>query len=117
MFWSLLVALAVSPQAAPDPGQRAFQRCAACHSLRPDDASGPAPTLKGVFGRRAATVDSFAYSDAMRAAGRRGLVWDEATLERYLADPDGVVPGTAMPYQGGSAAERRAVIDWLRDRG
>ncbi len=77
----------------------------------PGDAG---PSLKGVFGRRAATVEGFAYSDAMRAAGRRGLVWDEATLDRYLTDPETAVPGTEMPYQGGSAAERAAVINWLR---
>lgn len=59
-------------------------------------------------------VRGFAYSDAMKAAGRRGLVWDAPTLERFLADPDAVVPGTTMPYQGGSAAERRALINWLR---
>lgn len=50
----------------------------------------------------------------MRAAGRSGLVWDEATLDRYLADPEAVVPGTTMPYQGGTTEERAAVIAWLR---
>lgn len=114
MIWLLLLALS-GPQTPPDPGARAFQRCAACHSLR-EDARSPAPSLGGVVGRRAGSVRSFAYSDAMRAAGRRGLVWDEATLERFLADPEAVVPGTDMPYQGGSAAERATVIDWLRRR-
>lgn len=114
MFWLLLLALASPPAQTPqDPGARAFQRCAACHSLRADPRS-PAPALGGVVGRRAGTVDGFAYSDAMRAAGRRELVWDEATLERYLADPEAVVPGTSMPFQGGGAAERAAVIAWLR---
>lgn len=117
MSWLLLLILwAPVPQTPPDPGARAFQRCAACHSLR-EDARSPAPSLSGVVGRRAGAVESFAYSDAMRAAGRRGLVWDEATLDRFLADPETVVPGTDMPYQGGSAAERAAVIEWLRRRG
>lgn len=116
MVWLLMLALtSPPPQAASDPGARAFQRCAACHSLR-DDARNPAPSLGGVIGRRAGAVESFAYSDAMRAAGRRGLVWDEATLERFLADPEAVVPGADMPWQGGSAAERAAVIEWLRRR-
>ena len=115
MIGLLFLALSGPPQTPPDPGARAFQRCAACHSLR-EDARSPAPHLDGVVGRRAGAVESFAYSDAMRAAGRRGLVWDEATLERFLADPEAVVPGTDMPYQGGSAAERTAVIDWLRTR-
>jgi len=110
----LLTLMSPHPQAAQDPGARAFQRCAACHSLRADDPGGPAPSLRGVIGRRAGTLDGFAYSEAMRAAGRRGVVWDEATLERFLADPETAVPGTDMPFQGGSAAERAAVIAWLR---
>jgi len=117
MMWLLLLALVPAPgQTPPDPGARAFQRCAACHSVRADDRTSPAPTLRGAVGRRAGAVEGFAYSDAMRAAGRRGLVWDEATLERYLADPEAVIPGTTMPFQGGSAAEREAVIAWLRLR-
>jgi cytochrome c len=119
-IWLLMLVLTAAPnppQAATNPGARAFQRCAACHSLgagRPGDAG---PSLKGVFGRRAGALDGFAYSDAMRAAGQRRLVWNEATLDRYLADPEAALPGTDMPYQGGSAAERAAVIDWLRRAG
>ena len=114
MPWLLfLVLIAPPPQAATDPGARAFQRCAACHSMQAHDPRSPAPALRGVVGRRAGAVERFAYSDAMRAAGRGGLVWDAATLERFLADPEAVVPGTAMPFQGGSAAERAALIDWL----
>jgi len=112
--WLLLAILAAPApsQAATDPGARAFQRCSACHSLQADDETGP--RLDDVFGRRAGAVGGFVYSDAMKAAGRRGLVWDAPTLERFLADPEAVVPGTTMPYQGGSAAERRVLIDWLR---
>lgn len=115
-FWLLLAFLAVppAPQSVPDPGARAFQRCAACHSLGPSPNNDAGPDLKGVFGRRAGSAGGFAYSDAVRAAGRRGLVWDEGALDRYLTDPEAVVPGTTMPYQGGTAAERAAVIDWLR---
>lgn len=114
MMWLLLLALASPPaQAAQDPGARAFQRCAACHSIRADDHDSPAPNLRGVVGRRAGSLD-FPYSDAMKAEGRRGLVWDEARLERFLADPEAAVPGTTMPFQGGNAAERAAVIAWLR---
>lgn len=114
MLLMLLALMSPLPQAAQDPGARAFQRCAACHSIRADDQDSPAPNLRGVVGRRAGSLEDFPYSDGMRAAGRRGMVWDEATLARFLADPDAVVPGTDMPFQGGSAAERAAVIAWLR---
>lgn len=113
MLLILLAVLAVSPQTR-DPGERAFQRCGGCHSLRADDSQSTAPSLHGVFGRRAGTAEGFAYSPALREAGRRGLIWDEPTLARFLEDPEAVVPGTAMPYQGGPAAERAAVIDFLR---
>lgn len=113
--WLLVAMLGALPtQAAVDPGARAFQRCQACHSLRPEDRDVTGPSLNGVFGRRAGTLDGFAYSDALRDAGRRGLVWDESSLARYLSDPEAAVPGTDMPYQGGTAAERAAVIRWLR---
>ena len=115
LVWAALVLVSPS-QARADPGERAFQRCGGCHSLRPDDSGATGPTLYGVFGRPAGSVEGFAYSDAMQDAGRRGLVWDAATLERFLQDPEAVVPGTTMPYQGGPAGERTAVIDWLRRR-
>jgi cytochrome c len=102
------------PQSTLDPGARAFQRCVACHSVQANDHDNPAPNLRGVFGRRVASVSGYPYSNGMRAAGRRGMVWNEATLDRFLADPDGAIPDTDMPYQGGSAAERAAVIAWLR---
>jgi len=116
VIWLMLLSLASPAVQAQEPGARAFQRCAACHSMQAHDPRSAAPSLRGVVGRRAGAVEGFAYSDALKAAGRRGLVWDEATLERYLADPEAVVPGTDMPFQGGSAAERAALIGWLRQR-
>lgn len=113
-WWLLLAFVDPATQTPVDPGARAFQRCVACHSIRADDLDSPAPGLAGVVGRRAGSLEGVAYSDAMRRAGRRGLVWDEATLARFLADPEAVVPGTDMSPQGGSAAERAAVITWLR---
>ena len=124
LVWALLFAPsaptsppAPAPQVAIDPGARAFQRCAACHSLRPNDDDTPGPNLRGVFGRRVGAVNGYPYSDALRAAGRRGTVWNETTLDRFLADPEAAMPGTAMPYQGGTAAERAALIAWLRRAG
>jgi cytochrome c len=78
-------------------GERAFQRCFACHSVDPDEpAKLQGPNLSRIIGRPAAQLQGFAYSEAMRVAAAAGLVWDAATLDRYLADPDAVVAGTAM---------------------
>jgi cytochrome c len=75
-------------------GQQVFQACAACHTERPD-AIGP--TLKGVFGRKAATVEDFRYSNPIK---RANLTWDEGNLRAYIADPQAKVPGNRMPYGG-----------------
>lgn len=117
VVWLAGLLAVLNPAPPQDVGERAFQRCAACHALS-GSASGDyaGPPLGGVVGRRAGSVRGFAYSDALKAAGRDGLVWDEATLDRFIADPEVVVPGTSMPYVGGPASERRAVIAWLKTR-
>ena len=78
-------------------GERAFQRCFACHSVDADEpAKLQGPNLSRIIGRPAAQLPGFAYSQAMRKEAAAGLVWDAATLDRYLADPDSLVAGTAM---------------------
>jgi cytochrome c len=78
-------------------GERTFQRCYSCHSVDPaETAKLQGPSLYRIMGRPAAMVPGFEYSDAMRKKGAAGLVWDAATLERYVADPEDVVPGTSM---------------------
>ena len=71
-----------------------FAACAACHQDRPD-ALGP--NLKGVLGRKSAALDDFRYSNPMK---RANLVWDEANLRDYIADPQGKVKGNRMPFDG-----------------
>jgi cytochrome c len=78
-------------------GEQVFQRCYACHSIVPDEtAAVQGPSLFQIVGRPAATIPGFDYSEAMREKAAAGLVWDAATLDRYLADPEAVVPGTRM---------------------
>jgi cytochrome c len=106
-----LLALAVGPAAAADAehGKVLFQTCAACHSDRPD-ALGP--NLKGVFGRQAASLDGFRYSNPMK---RAGLVWDEANLRDYISNPQAKVKGNRMPYGGMSnPKDVDDVVDYLK---
>jgi cytochrome c len=93
---ALLVALAASPVQAADAehGKALYQACAACHTERPD-ALGP--SLKGVVGRKSATLEDFRYSGPMK---RANLVWDEDTLRAYILDPQGKVRGNRMPFGG-----------------
>ena len=88
-------------------GARVFQQCAACHSTEPDrHLTGP--SLANVWNRKAGTAAGFLrYSDALK---KSGLVWNEATLQRWLADPQAVVPGNSMPFPGIRDAQARADI-------
>ena len=95
-------------------GRAAFAPCGACHALDPDANALPGPSLAGLIGRPVAGVPGFAYSPVLRAAGADGLVWDQALLERFLADPEGLFPGMWMSYPGiADAAERRALAAYI----
>jgi cytochrome c len=91
-----LAAIAALPALAADAqhGKEVFQVCAACHTDRPD-AIGP--SLKGIFGRKAAALDDFRYSNPMK---RANLTWDDANLRAYVSDPQAKVPGNRMPFAG-----------------
>jgi cytochrome c len=107
MLAALLLAAAQTPPA--------FNYCISCHSVDPAETGLPAPNLDGVLGRRAASRPDFDYSPAMRAAGANGLVWTRDTLKAFLANPDAMVPGTAMQRMPpGTPIDD--VIDWLAKR-
>jgi cytochrome c2 len=112
---ALLLAGLPGARADPGRGQVVFQRCYACHSVKPEENNLQGPNLRGVLGRRAGTVPGFEYSPAMIEAGaRRRLVWTRQTLDAFLADPPRLVPGTSMsmpPLRG--PVDRRDVIDYL----
>ncbi|WP_407156493.1 c-type cytochrome [Bradyrhizobium sp. STM 3557] len=76
-------------------GKTIFKPCAACHAT--DHADRVGPGLAGIIGRKAGTVPSFRYSDAMK---KSGIVWDAKILDEYLESPQKVVPGNRMPYAG-----------------
>lgn len=99
----------------PKKGQAVFLQCRACHSL---DAGKNlvGPSLHGLFGRTAGTVPGYNYSPAMKKAGQTGLVWTEATLDKYITDPKAEVPGDKMPYPGlKDAAKRADLLAYLKE--
>ena len=86
-------------------GQRDFRACAPCHSLEPD-RNMTGPSLAGLWGRKAGSLPSFErYSDALKSSA---IVWDDRTLDAWLADPQHVVPGNDMPFKGIKNAGIRA---------
>jgi cytochrome c len=86
-------------------GQKLFQACAACHSLEPDKHM-TGPSLSGLLSRRAGSVSSFArYSTALKSSG---VVWDDKSLDAWLADPQSFVPGNTMAFPGVKDGRSRA---------
>jgi glucose/arabinose dehydrogenase/cytochrome c2 len=103
------------PAADPVHGQAYFQiSCAICHSptLGPDNTViiKQGPSLAGIVGRPAGTLPHFNYTKAMRESG---FTWDTATLNRFLANPLFVLPGTTMPMPVPDATNRADVIAYL----
>jgi cytochrome c len=80
-------------------GEKVFKKCMVCHTAV-DATNKVGPSLKGIVGRKAASVEGFKYSPAMLAKAAEGVVWDEATLTTYLPDPKAFVPGTKMTFPG-----------------
>ena len=76
-------ALAAGDAAA---GKKVFNKCRACHQTVAGK-KGIGPSLHGMFGRTAGTLDNYKYSDDMKAAGAKGLVWNAETFSGYIAEP------------------------------
>lgn len=95
-------------------GERAYQKCYACHSLEGPDPTTQGPSLKGVLGRRVAAEEGFAYSPALRAYAAQQAEWTREALDAFIADPQAAVPGNEMGFFGiADAAERLALIEYL----
>ena len=78
-------------------GEKVFAQCRACHQVGETAKNAVGPVLNGLFGRKAGTVEGYAYSPANKNSG---LTWDEATFRDYIKDPRAKIPGTKMIYAG-----------------
>ena len=111
-LWFASAAAPVTAAPAPDPGQRLFLQCQACHSLARGAPHKVGPNLYGTIGAPAASRPGYAYSAALKNSGIR---WDDATLDRWLERPSAVVRGNKMIYNGMARPEqRRALIGYLK---
>lgn len=108
---SVAASATAAPTTAAVTEPAAFAVCKACHAVEPGK-HGIGPSLAGIWGDKAGDVPGFEFSDAMKASG---LTWNQATLDRYLTDPRGTVPGTKMAFGGvADAAKRQQIIDYIK---
>lgn len=95
------------PEAAQ--GQRLWQqRCAGCHAVDTDETG---PRHRGVFGRRAGSIQGYDYSRALRSAN---VQWDAVSLDRWLTDPEKFIPGQNMDFKVADEQDRAALIAYLQ---
>ncbi len=90
-------------------GREGFEKtCSGCHAL---DHAKEGPPLRNVYNRAAGKDAEFSYSDAMK---RAAIVWDDATLDRWLTDTESVVPGNDMAFRLNDASRRSDIIAYLK---
>lgn len=93
-------------------GEKVFRKCKACHSLEAGKKK-IGPSLAGMFGSEAGKVEGFKYSKAMMESG---IVWDETTVDGYLANPKKYIPKNRMAFPGLKKEQDRAdVIAYLME--
>jgi cytochrome c len=109
-FLALLLALAATPALAADGKALFDDKCAGCHTVGAASTDS-APTLKGVVGRKIASLADFQYSAALKA---KGGVWTDASLNAFLASPKTFAPGTQMFGGAPDPADRQAIIGYLK---
>ena len=97
-------------------GEQTAKVCMACHSFA-DKANKVGPSLVGIVGRKPATAEAYAYSDAFKKYAATAAAWDDATLDAYLKDPKATVPGTKMAFTGvKDDAARADLIAFLKTK-
>ncbi len=107
VLWSALSPAASAGDAAR--GEELYgSRCIACHS---PDANRVGPRHRGVVGRKAGSLADFNYSKAVKASE---VVWDEQTLDQWLANPQAFIPGQRMNFRVNDPTDRADIIAYLK---
>lgn len=116
---ALAASWAAGPVRAQDAnaeeGAEVFKKCRACHDVGPAAKNKVGPLLNDIVGRKAGTIEGFAYSDANKAAGAKGLTWTDDVLLTYLENPLTFMPGTKMAFAGlKDVQDRKDLIAYLK---
>ena len=99
-----------APHGDPVRGQTLYQTCSGCHSLDENDVG---PKHRGEVGRHAGSVPGFSYSPALKASG---LTWSKANLDRWLTNPQALVPGARMFFSVRDPQTRADIIAYLEQQ-
>jgi|SRR5579871_1358951 len=101
------------PAAKPPDGSTLFkQQCATCHTNNTSDPVRQGPSLFGVVGRKAGTIDGFHYSAGFAKAD---FAWDDSKLDAWITNPQAMIPGTNMAYRQAKPEVRAAIIAYLKE--
>ncbi|UWR23305.1 c-type cytochrome [Sulfitobacter sp. S190] len=112
-----VTAAAFDPELAAK-GEKVFKKCRSCHQVGENAKNRSGPVLNGVVDNAAGAVEGFKYSKPMKAAAEGGLVWSEAELAAFLANPKKYMKGTKMSFAGlKKEADQTAVIEYLKSVG
>jgi cytochrome c len=99
--------------APPDGATLFLNQCGTCHTVEHGAAPRQGPNLAGVVGRRAGSLPGFAYSQGFAKAD---WTWDGAHLDRWLTNPQAMIPSAVMLYRQADDSVRKTIIDWLKDQ-
>jgi cytochrome c len=115
MAVAALAGSAAAQEGNAEEGAEVFKKCRACHDVGPEAKNKVGPLLNGIIGRKAGTIEGFAYSDANKEAGSKGLVWTEEVIFKYLENPLVFMPRTKMAFAGlKDPQDRKDLIAYLK---
>jgi cytochrome c len=107
---SIWLATGAAAQSLDDARQQFLNSCGVCHTAERDAPHRQGPNLFGTFGRKSAGAANFKYSETLAKAD---LVWDAATLDRWIEDAAAMQPGTTMAYRQRDPAKRKLIVQYL----
>jgi cytochrome c len=108
-------ASAANAQGNAAEGENVFKKCKTCHDVGDAAKNKVGPLLNNIVGRKAASIDGYAYSSDLKSLAAKGLTWSDENLGKYLENVKNVVPNGKMVFPGlKDEQDRKNVIEYLK---